>query len=54
MSCLFDDCLKARYEEKVRRHCGHLLVDEDEANRMKDKAAMLGAAAAMITEDGRR
>jgi hypothetical protein len=47
MSCLLDDCLKARYDENVRRHCGQRLVnvDVDEANRRNEvKAAELEAA----------
>ena len=49
MSCRFDDCLKARYEENVRRHCGHRLVFADEANRRNEvTAAELGAA--MVSE----
>jgi hypothetical protein len=40
-----EDCLKARYEENVRRHCGQRLVFAVEANRRKDvNAAELGAA----------
>ncbi len=45
MSCRLDDCLKARYEENVRRHCGHRLVFADEASRRnEDNAAEPGAA----------
>lgn len=50
MSCLLDGCLKARYEENVRRHCGQRLPVVEEANRMIEvKAAVLGAA--MMNED---
>lgn len=40
MSCRLDDCLEARNEENVRRHCGHRRVLVEEANlRNEAKAA---------------